>query len=158
MRDEPESLVERRRNSFEMWRQPAIGDSGDASAIGAWSGSKVGSPVNQVQASRTCHPTFGGAAAGDSGASGVHDKPHGAVASVLSCAKCHRPCKRLTKAAYCRSRHADIELAQQIREVQAENPGISAEALAYKIKDRAKLKRLTARVRRVLRRRWHDPG
>jgi hypothetical protein len=41
-------------------------------------------------------------------------------------------------------------LARQIREVWAASPGISAEELAYKIKDRAKLKRLTARVRRVL--------
>ena len=45
---------------------------------------------------------------------------------------------------------ADVELVRQIREVWAENPGIAAEELAYKIKDRAKLKRLTARVRRVM--------
>ena len=35
-------------------------------------------------------------------------------------------------------------------EVLAENPGIAPEELAYKVKDRAKLKRLTARVRRVM--------
>lgn len=70
---------------------------------------------------------------------------------MLSCAKCRRPCKRLTKAAYCRSCNADVELARQIREVWAENPGNSAEELAHKIKDRVELKRLTARVRSVLR-------
>jgi hypothetical protein len=43
-----------------------------------------------------------------------------------------------------------MELARQIREVWAENPGITAEELAYRIKDRVKLKRLTARVRRVM--------
>jgi hypothetical protein len=87
----------------------------------------------------------------DSGARDVREKPEGAVGSLLACAKCRRPCRRLTKAAYCRGCSADIELARQIREVRAEHPGVSAEELAYKIKDRAELKRLTARVRRVLR-------
>ena len=111
---------------------------------------KVGSPVNQVQAYRICHPMFGVTRGGDSRASNFHDQPKGITASVLLCAKCHRPCKRLTKAAYCRGCTADLELARQIREVRAENPGIAAEELAYKIKNRAELKRLTARVRRVL--------
>ena len=47
-------------------------------------------------------------------------------------------------------------MTRQIREVWAENPGIAAEELAYKIKDRAKLKRLTARVRRVLQEAGHE--
>jgi DNA-binding Lrp family transcriptional regulator len=111
---------------------------------------RVGLPVNQIQAYRICHPMFGEAGRHDSGASDFHDIPQVAVVSVLSCAKCHRPCKRLTRAAYCRGCNADIELARQVREVWAENPGIGAEELAYRIKDRAKLKRLTARVRRVL--------
>ena len=42
-------------------------------------------------------------------------------------------------------------LAQQIREVRAANPGISVDELAYKIKDLAELRRVTARIRRVLR-------
>jgi len=112
---------------------------------------KVGLPVDQVQAYRICHPMFGASARDECGVSVRDDKFEGAVAPTLACAKCRRPCKRLTKAAYCRSCHADIELAQQIREVSAAYPGISAEELAYKIKDRAELRRLTARVRRVLR-------
>lgn len=111
---------------------------------------KVGSPVNQIQAYRICHPMFGSARGHDSGASGFHDKPEGAAASVLLCAKCHRPCRRLTKAAFCHGCSAEVELARQVREVWAENPGSTAEELAYKINDRAKLKRLAARVRRVL--------
>ena len=93
---------------------------------------------------------FGAGRVHDSDASVFPDKPGGAAASVLSRAKCHRPCKRLTKAAYCRGCNADFELAQQVRDVWSENPGSAAEELAYKIKDRAKVKRLTARVRRVL--------
>lgn len=112
---------------------------------------KVGSPVNQIQAYRICHAMFGEPVGGDPGDSGTHDKREGAVALVLACAKCRRPCKRLTKAAYCRSCHADVELAQQVREVRANNPGLSAEELACKIKDRAELRRLTVRIRRVLR-------
>jgi hypothetical protein len=112
---------------------------------------KVGSPVNQVQAYRICHRMFGGAQGDDSGARDVRDKPEGGAGLLLACAKCRRPCRRLTKAGYCRGCIADIELARQIGEVRAEQPGISAEELAYKIKDRAELKRLTARVRRVMR-------
>lgn len=112
---------------------------------------RVGSPVNQIQAYRICHPMFGGAQSDDSGPRDVRDGPQGAAGAPLACAKCRRPCRRLTKAAYCRGCSGDIELARQIREVQAEHPGISAEELAHKIKDRAELKRLTARVRRVLR-------
>ena len=41
-------------------------------------------------------------------------------------------------------------MARQIREVWTETPGIAAEELACKIKDRVELKRLTARVKRVL--------
>jgi DNA-binding transcriptional ArsR family regulator len=109
---------------------------------------RVGLPVNQIQAYRICHPMFGAAGSRDSGAS---DSPKKASeASIIWCAKCRRPCKRLTRAAHCRGCSADIELTRQIREVWAENPGISAEELANKIKDRAQLKRLTARVRRVL--------
>ena len=111
---------------------------------------RVGLSVNQIQAYRICHPMFGAAGRHDSGASDFHKKADVSAASLLSCAKCHRPCKRLTKGAYCRGCSADVELARQIREVWAASPGISAEELAYKIKDRAKLKRLTARVRRVL--------
>ena len=112
---------------------------------------KVGSPVNQVQAYRICHWMFGAAQGVDSGARAVHDMPAGAAGTLLACAKCRRPCRRLTKAAFCRGCSADIELVRQIREVRAEHPGISAEELACKIKDRAELKRLTARVRRVMR-------
>ena len=112
---------------------------------------KVGSPVNQIQAYRICHPMFGAARDHESGISELQDKPGLSAPSVPKCAKCHRLCKRLTKAAYCRGCSADIELARQVREVWAENPGIAAEDLAYKIKDRAQLKRLTARVRRILR-------
>jgi len=53
MRDEPDGLDERRRDSVAMRRQPAIGDSGDASTFRAWPGREVGSPVNQVQAYRS---------------------------------------------------------------------------------------------------------
>lgn len=112
---------------------------------------RVGLPVNQVQAYRVCHRMFGEAQSNDSGARDVRDKPVGAAGSLLVCAKCRRPCRRLTKTAYCRSCNADIELARQILEVRAEHAGISPEELAYKIKDRAALKRLTARVRRLLR-------
>ena len=112
---------------------------------------KVGLPVNQVQAYRICHPMFGEPVGGDSGLSVGHDKREDTAAPVLACAKCGQPCKRLTKAAYCRTCRADTELAQQVREVRAANPGISAEELAYKIKDRAQLRRLTVRIRRVLR-------
>jgi len=111
---------------------------------------KVGSPVKQIQAYRICHPMFGAARAHSSGAAPIPEQSADAAASVLRCAKCHRPCKHLTKAAYCRGCSADIELARQVREVWAENPGLAAEELASKIKDRAQLKRLTARVRRVL--------
>jgi hypothetical protein len=112
---------------------------------------KVGSPVNQVQAYRICHRMFGGEHGDDSRARDVRDKAEGAAGSLLACAKCRRPCRRLTKAAYCRGCSADIELARQIREVRAEHPSISAEELAYRIKGRAGLQRLTARIRRVLR-------
>ena len=112
---------------------------------------KVGSPISQVQAYRICHRMFRPPRSGDPAASDVHDRSAGAAASLLSCAKCRRPCRWLTKAVYCRSCSADIELAHQIHEVHAENPGISPEELAHKIKDRAELKRLTARIRRVLR-------
>src|ERR1019366_6051375 len=111
---------------------------------------RVGLPVNQIQAYRICHPIFGTAGSRDSGASDSSEKAAVSGASILLCAKCRRPCKRLTRAAYCRGCSADVELARQIREVWAENPGIGAEELAYKIKDPAQLKRLTARVRRVL--------
>jgi hypothetical protein len=112
---------------------------------------KVGSPVNQIQAYRIRHPMFGTPRDHECCVSDLQDKPGPAALSVLRCAKCQRLCKWLTKAAYCRSCSADIELARQVREVWAENPGIEAEELAYKIKDRAELKRLTARVRRILR-------
>ena len=111
---------------------------------------RVGSPVNQIQAYRICHPMFGAARGHGSGASGFHGNPEAAAALSLSCAKCHRLCRGLTKGGYCRDCSADVELARQVRELRAENPGIAAEELAYKIKDRAKLKRLTARVRRIL--------
>jgi len=111
---------------------------------------RVGSPVNQIQAYRICHRMFGSAKGGGSDGSGFREQPADAPGSLLSCARCHRRCKRLTKTAYCRSCNADVELARQIREVCAENPGITAEDLAYKIKDRAKLKRLTVRIRRVM--------
>lgn len=114
---------------------------------------RVGYPVKQIQAYRICHPMFGAGRVQDSDAADFHNKSEGAVATVLSCVKCHRPCKWLTKAAYCRGCSADVELARQVREVRAENSDITAEELACKIKERArlaKLKRLTARVRRVL--------
>ena len=112
---------------------------------------KVGSPVNQIQAYRICHPMFSAARSHEWDVADFPGKPESAPASMPKCAKCHRPCKWLTKAAYCRGCSADIELTRQIREVRAENPGITAEELAYKIKDRAGLKRLTVRVRRILR-------
>lgn len=112
---------------------------------------KVGSPVNQIQAYRICHPMFGAAGDHESGVSEFQVKPVGAADPMPRCAKSRRPCKRLTKAAYCRGCNADVELARQIREVWAENPGIAVEELAYQIKDRAELKRLTARIRRILR-------
>jgi hypothetical protein len=112
---------------------------------------KVGAPVNQVQAHRICHPMFGGAAGAGADASVRQNQPETPATAALACAKCRRLCKRLTRAAYCRSCHADAELAQQVREVRAANPGILIEELASKIKDRAELRRLTARVRRVLR-------
>jgi DNA-binding Lrp family transcriptional regulator len=111
---------------------------------------KVGGPVNQIQAYRICHPMFKPTRDGDTGALEFRKIAEGVVPPVHSCAKCHRPCKRLTRGGYCRGCTAEIDLARQIREVWAENPGITAEELAYKIKDRAKLKRLTARVRRVM--------
>jgi hypothetical protein len=117
---------------------------------------KVGSPVNQIQAYRICHPMFGATRGHDGGAPDFHAKPEAAAASVLLSAKCHRPCRRLTKAAYCRRCSADVELARQVRELWAENPGSTAEELAYKINDSAKLKRLAARVRRVLPEAVHD--
>ena len=113
---------------------------------------KVGLPVNQVQAYRICHPMFGEPPATRAEApANQNEKPAAATPAMLSCAKCHRQFKRLTRAGYCRGCSADIELARQVREVRAEHPGIEAEELASKIKDRAKLRRLTARVRRVLR-------
>jgi hypothetical protein len=59
---------------------------------------KVGLPVNQIQAYRICHPMFGAAARGDSGASDLPKKAVVSEASILLCAKCRRPCKRLTRA------------------------------------------------------------
>jgi dipeptidyl aminopeptidase/acylaminoacyl peptidase len=44
MRDEPDGLDERRRDSVAMRRQPAIGDSGDASTFRAWPGRESGLP------------------------------------------------------------------------------------------------------------------
>ena len=111
---------------------------------------KVGLPVNQVQAYRICHPMFGVPQGPETGAPDLSDKPVGAAVSIRACAKCHRPCRRLTRAANCCSCNADVELVRQIREVWTENPGIAVEELACKIKDRAELKRLTARVRRFL--------
>jgi len=112
---------------------------------------KVGLPVNQVQAYRICHAMFGEAPAGAETPANRNEKPAEATPAMLSCAKCHRQFRRLTKAGYCRGCSADIELAREVREVRAEHPGIEAEELACKIKDRVKLRRLTARVRRVLR-------
>ena len=80
---------------------------------------RVGSPGNQIQAYRICHPMFGAPRAHDSD---LHDRREGTPVSVLSCVKCHRPCRRLTKAAYCRGGSADVELARQVREVWAESP------------------------------------
>jgi hypothetical protein len=88
---------------------------------------RVGLPVNQIQAYRICHPMFGEAGRHGSGASNSPEKATISGASILLCAKCHRPCKRLTRAAYCRGCSADSELVRQIREVWAENPGIGAE-------------------------------
>ena len=110
---------------------------------------KVGPPVKQIQAYRICHPMFLAPGSHDSAASDRRDRLAGAKTPALFCAKCHRRCRRLTKEAYCRDCRADVELIRQIREVLAETPGVTAEELAYKIKDRAELKRLTARVRRV---------
>jgi DNA-binding Lrp family transcriptional regulator len=118
---------------------------------------KVRSPVNQIQAYRICHPMFGAAREYDSGVSEIENKPEStnkrqsAAMSPLKCAKCHRLSKWLTRAAYCRRCSSDVELVRQVREMLAENPGIAAEELAYKIKDRAELKRLTIRVRRIMR-------
>jgi len=110
---------------------------------------KVGLPVDQVQAYRIRHRMFGAAVGREPDASEVRDTRVGA-ATMLTCAKCHRPCRRLTKAAYCRSCQADIELAREVREVRAEHPEIGAEELADMILDRARRKRLTARVRRAM--------
>lgn len=149
MRNEQDGFDERWRDSVAMRSQPAIGDRCVNQLLKLGLIEKVGLPVGQVQALRVRHQMFGPADGRDSGVSEVQDTPVGA-ATMLRGAKCHRPCRRLTRAAYCRACHADIELARDVREVLAEHPGIGAEQLAGMILDRARRKRLTARVRRAM--------
>jgi hypothetical protein len=52
---------------------------------------RVGSPVNQVQAYRICHPMFGAGRVQDSDAADFRNKSERAIATVLSCVKCNRP-------------------------------------------------------------------
>jgi hypothetical protein len=53
---------------------------------------RVGLPLNEIQAYRICHPMFCTSVRHDSGAYDFHRKADVSAA----CAKCHRPCKRLT--------------------------------------------------------------
>ena len=72
---------------------------------------------------------------------------------MRSCASCHRPCRRLTRAGICRGCQSDSDLAARVREIRVElGPDASPERIAERMKqiaeDRGR-RRLTARVRRV---------
>jgi DNA-binding Lrp family transcriptional regulator len=114
---------------------------------------KVGLPVNQVQAYRICHPMFG-TASGEADASESAGASKAAAPFMRSCATCHRPCNRLTRAGVCRGCKADSDLAAQVKEVRAElGPDASPEQIAARMKEIAEdrgRRRLTARVRRVM--------
>src|ERR1039457_4939506 len=62
---------------------------------------KVGLPVNQIQAYRICHPLFG-KASGHTVTSDLPSSSSPAPMVLRSCASCHRPCRRLTRAGICR--------------------------------------------------------
>jgi hypothetical protein len=112
---------------------------------------KVGLPVNQIQAYRICHPLFGKAP----GRKVTSDLPSGSNPAAMimrSCASCHRPCRRLTRAGICRGCQSDSDLAARVREIRVElGPDASPERIAERMKqiaeDRGR-RRLTARVRR----------
>ena len=103
---------------------------------------KVGDPVKQVQAYRICHPMF---------KSQAEVAPIAIPAAKAACLKCHREVKRLTRAGHCRSCHKDIEIETKVRQVRLAHPGIEAEEIAVILKDQNLLRRMTARVRRVMR-------
>ena len=114
---------------------------------------KVGLPVNQIQAYRICHPLFG-KAAGHTVATDPSSSSSPAAMAMRSCASCHRPCRRLTRAGICRGCQSDSDLAARVREIRSElGPGASPEQIAERMKqiaeDRGR-RRLTARVRRVM--------
>jgi len=106
---------------------------------------KIGKPVNQVQAYQICHPMFAHSDAAVS-LEQVRDPIY-----VAACLKCHREVKRLTRAGYCRACHKDEEIAAKVRQVRVAHPGAEAEEIAVILKDQHQLRRMTARVRRVLR-------
>jgi len=114
---------------------------------------KVGLPVKQVQAFRILHPMFGAGSGGVTVADTT--EPASPLASpVHAYAHCNRPCKRLTRAGFCRGCKADFDLAARVRDVRTElGPDATPEQIAERMKqiaeDRGR-RRLTARVRRVM--------
>ena len=74
--------------------------------------------------------------------------------AVRACARCRRPCLRLTRAGICRGCKADSDLAARVREIRLElgteaTPEQIAERMKQIAEDRGR-RRLTARVRRVM--------
>ena len=114
---------------------------------------KVGLPVNQIQAYRICHPLFG-KTSGHTATSDLPSSSSPAAVALRSCASCHRPCRRLTRAGICRGCQSDSDLAARVREVRSElGTGATPEQIAERLKQIAEdrgWRRLTARVRRVL--------
>jgi hypothetical protein len=107
---------------------------------------EAGSPIRQVQPYKIYHPYFQARVN-----FGTVDTERRSPDAALQCADCKRKVKRLGTAGMCRSCVTDAEYRVKLKEAKAANPGLEAEELAVWIKDRIGLRRITTRVRRLLR-------
>jgi hypothetical protein len=82
------------------------------------------------------------------GETGSH-KP--AVASLVNCAKCHKACKRVMRTGWCRSCNRDVDLKAAVDRIRITAPNITDTDLARRLMDDHNLSRMTARLRRVMR-------